>query len=89
MSTQPPSILPTHTITTLSRFSDTAIQAQIDRAVALIPPDKTSAIVLHGDLESVSLTAVVRVADGWSIDAGASYRYGGAFTAEAQVVKVF
>lgn len=69
----------------ITRFADPAIQAQIDRAIASLPPDKKGAVIVHGDLNGVNGTVVGKIGDHWTIDAGASYSWAGQFAGEAQV----
>jgi hypothetical protein len=72
-------------IISTNRFADAALQDQIDRAIATLAPDKSGAVVIHGDLTGVNATVVVKKDAHWTIDAGASYQWSGQFTAEAQV----
>jgi hypothetical protein len=51
-------------------FTDYSLQRAIDRAVANLPKDHTTAIVAHVDNEEgASLSAVVRVNDEWKLSA--------------------
>lgn len=74
----------------IRRFSDSALQAQIDRILATVPADKPVAVVAHADMKdgqvSASLTAMVRVRDEWSILIAAYKPYQGKLGAEAELV---
>jgi hypothetical protein len=85
--TVPPAatLIPNKPIVQISRFSDAALQAQVDKVLAGLPADKVGAAVLHGDLTGVSLTVVAKVGDHWSIDAAASRTWSGSLKAEAEV----
>jgi hypothetical protein len=67
-------------------FSDSALQAAIDHAVASIPAGQDSALVAHADLDGASLSVVVRVADHWTIQAAAIKPWTGPISAEAEIV---
>jgi hypothetical protein len=80
MSTQPPAAF-----INVTKFSDIALQAQIDAAIASLPPDKSGAVIVHGDLTGVNATVVLKKDAHWTIDAGASYTWAGQFSAGAAV----
>jgi hypothetical protein len=74
----------------IRRFSDNALQAQIDRVLAQVPANKPIAVVAHADRRdgetSASLTAMIRLGDEWSILAAAYKPYKGKLGAEAELV---
>jgi len=70
----------------IRRFSDSALQAQIDKVLALVPADKAVAVVAHADTQGAALTAMVRLGDQWSILAAAYKPYKGSLSAEAELV---
>lgn len=71
---------------TVRRFSDAALQAQIDKLVAGLPKDRTCAELSVGfDQVGVQVVGVVRLEQGWSILAGVSYDYRGAWGGQVGV----
>lgn len=67
------------------RFSDSAIQAQIDRAAAELPADK-SGLVIHADgMNGLTASVVQRFGDHVFVKAGAAWS-GGKITGEAELV---
>jgi hypothetical protein len=70
----------------IRRFSDSALQTQIDKVLALVPADKSVAVVAHADTQGAALTAMVRLGDQWSILAAAYKPYKGSLSAEAELV---
>lgn len=70
----------------IRKFSDAALQAQIDKVLAQLPPDRKLAAVAHADGDGVSLSLVAKLGDEWSIAAAAYKPYNGKLSAEAEVV---
>ena len=70
----------------LKKFSDAHVQAAIDRALAVLPPDRTVAIVAHADLEGASITAIGKIGDHWSVSGHVSKPWKGELRAEAEVI---
>lgn len=68
------------------RFSDAQLQAAVDRALAVLPPDKTVAVVAHVDLSGASLTAVGKIGEHWSLSGSVSKPWHGPLSAEAEVI---
>jgi hypothetical protein len=68
------------------QFSDAKLQAAIDHALSVLPPDRTLAIVAHVDLQGASLTAVGKVGDHWSLSGSVSKPWSGPLTAQAEVI---
>jgi hypothetical protein len=68
------------------KFSDAAIQRAIDRALEVLPADRTVAVVAHADLAGVSLTAVGKIGEHWSLSGSVSKPWHGPLSAEAEVI---
>ena len=73
-------------ITTIRRFSDAALQTQIDKVLAQVPADKPVAVIAHADTNGAALSAMVRLGDQWSVLAAAYKPWKGALSAEAELV---
>lgn len=59
---------------TVRRFSDAALQAQVDKVLAGLPTDRKAAELQVGfDQQGVQVVGVVRLDHGWSILGGVSY----------------
>ena len=59
---------------TVRRFSDAALQAQIDKLVAGLPNNTNCAEISVGfDAQGVQVVGVVKLKQGWSILGGVSY----------------
>jgi hypothetical protein len=59
---------------TLRRFSDEALQAQVDKVLAGLDPERRGAELEVGvDSQGVALVVAVRLTHGWSIRGGISY----------------
>lgn len=56
-------------LTLRQSFSDTAIQAAIDRAAEKIPSGQNKAVVAHADGDGASVSVIVRADDHWTIEA--------------------
>jgi hypothetical protein len=67
-------------------FSNTALQAAVDKAVSKIPAGQDSAIIAHVDLDGASLTALARIDDHWTIKAACIKPWKGPLQAEAEVI---
>lgn len=62
---------------TVRRFSDAALQAQIDRLLAALPKDvKAAELEIGADPEGVQVAVAVNLKHGWTIRGGVSYDYG-------------
>ena len=70
----------------IRRFSDSALQAQIDKVLAQVPADKPVAVVAHADTVGASLSAFVRMGDEWSLMVAAYKAYTGPLSAEAELI---
>ena len=66
-------------------FSNAALQAQVDKAVATLPDNAAGAVVAHGDLNGASLTVVGKVGDHWTVVAAGFRSWQGELAGEAQV----
>jgi hypothetical protein len=65
---------------TVRRFSNEALQAEVDKVLAGLPADKRAAELSVGfDQQGVQVVGVVKLDHGWSILGGVSYDYGGAW----------
>ena len=69
----------------IRRFSDDAIQAAVDKALLAAKPESTFVVVAHGDTYGASLTAVVRLPEGFSVAGIFRYPYGGELSAAAEI----
>ena len=70
----------------IRRFSDAALQTQIDKVLAQVPADKPVAVIAHADTNGAALSAMVRLGDQWSVLAAAYKPWKGALSAEAELV---
>lgn len=70
----------------LRRFSDPAIQAQIDRAMADLKPESKVGVVAHADGSGLSLSVVGRVGGHFTVVAGAFKPWHGPAVAEGKVI---
>lgn len=70
----------------VKKFTDAKIQAAIDHALSVLPPDRTVAVVAHADLNGVSLTAVGKIGEHWSVSGHVSKPWQGPLSAEAEVI---
>lgn len=66
-------------------FSNTALQAQVDKAVATLPENAAGAVVAHGDLNGASLSVVGKVGDHWTVVAAGYRSWAGELSGEAEV----
>ena len=71
---------------TVRRFSDSALQAQVDKVLAGLPADRKAAELQVGfDQQGVQVVGVVKLDHGWSLLGGVSYDYGGAWGGQVSV----
>lgn len=68
------------------KFSDDKLQAAVDHALSVLPPDRQIALVVHADLNGASLTAVGKIGDHWSLSGSVSKPWNGQLSAEAEVI---
>jgi hypothetical protein len=73
-------------LVTIRQFSDAKIQAAIDHALSVLPPDRSVAIVAHADLNGATLTAVGKIGNHWSLSGSVSKPWNGSLSAEAEVI---
>lgn len=63
---------------TVRRFSDEALQAQVDKVLAGLPADRVAAELSVGfDQQGVMVVGAVKLNHGWSLLGGVSYDYAG------------
>ena len=59
-------------------FSDSALQAEVDRVLSGLPGDRSAAeIEVGADAEGVQLVVAVKLNAGWSLRGGVSWNPGG------------
>lgn len=73
-------------VPTLRRFSDTQLQAAVDKVLAGLPADRVAAeLEVGADAQGVQCIVAVKLQHGWSLRGGGYYDYDGEWGGQVAV----